>query len=184
MNRRTPGLPVHHQLPESTQTHVRCVSDALQPSHPLLSPSPPAFNLSQHQGLFQWVSSSHQVAKILEFQLQHQDLLNKYSGLISFRIDWLDLFAVQGTLKSLIQYHMSLKLTFNWLKAISWPPADFMGGQGSAILPGRRLEILGKQHFWLTWETEEGKCFLEMRHSYQVFFFFFWPGLNCNTSDL
>ena len=109
---------------------------------------------------------------------------NEHPGLISFRIDWLDLFAVQGTLKSLIQYHMSLKLTFNWLKAISWPPADFMGGQGSAILPGRRLEILGKQHFWLTWETEEGKCFLEMRHSYQVFFFFFLPGLNCNTSDL
>ena len=66
-----PGLPVHHQLPESTQTHVHWVSDAIQPSHPLLSPSPPALNLSQHQGLFKWVSSSHQVAKVLEFQLQH-----------------------------------------------------------------------------------------------------------------
>ena len=72
MNRSTPGLPVHHQLPESTQTHVHWVSDAIQPSHPLSSPSPPALNLSQHQGLFKWVSSSHQVAKILEFQLQHQ----------------------------------------------------------------------------------------------------------------
>ena len=72
MNRSTPGLPVHHQLPEFTQTHVHQVSDAIQPSHPLLSPSPPALNLSQHQGLFKWVSSSHQVAKILEFQLQHQ----------------------------------------------------------------------------------------------------------------
>ena len=72
MNRNTPGLPVHHQLPESTETHVHWISDAIQPSHPLLSPSPPAFNLSQHQGLFKWVSSSHQVAKVLEFQLQHQ----------------------------------------------------------------------------------------------------------------
>ena len=68
----TPGFPVHHQLLEFTQTHVHWVSDAIQPSHPLLSPSPPAFNLSQHQGLFQWVGSSHQMAKVLEFQLQHQ----------------------------------------------------------------------------------------------------------------
>ena len=67
-----PGLPIHHQLPEFTQTHVHWVSDAIQPSHPLLSPSPQTFNLSQHQGLFKWVSSSHQVAKLLEFQLQHQ----------------------------------------------------------------------------------------------------------------
>ena len=65
----TPGFPVHHQIPEFTQTHVHGVSDAIQPSHPLSSPSPPAFNLSQHQGFFQWVSSSHQVAKVLEFQL-------------------------------------------------------------------------------------------------------------------
>ena len=72
MNYSAPGLPVHHQLPESTQTHVHWVSDAIQPSHPLSSPSPPALNLSQHQGLFKWVSSSHQVAKVLEFQLQHQ----------------------------------------------------------------------------------------------------------------
>ena len=72
MNRSTPGLPAHHQLPESTQTHVHWVGDAIQPSHPLLSPSPPALNLSQHQGLFKWVSSSHQVAKLLEFQFQHQ----------------------------------------------------------------------------------------------------------------
>ena len=64
MNRSTPGLPVHHQLPESTQTHVHCVGDAIQPSHPLSSPSPPALNLSQHQGLFKWVSSLHQGASI------------------------------------------------------------------------------------------------------------------------
>ena len=88
MNWSTPGLPVHHQLLESTQTHVHRVGDAIKPSHPLLSPSPPALNLPQHQGLFKWVSSSHQVAKVLEFQLQHQsfqwtprtDLL--YDGLV------------------------------------------------------------------------------------------------------
>ena len=72
MNLSMPGLPVHHQLPEFTQTHVHWVGDAIQPPHPLLSPSPPAFSLSQHQGLFKWGSSSHQVAKILEFHLQHQ----------------------------------------------------------------------------------------------------------------
>ena len=71
MNRSTPGLPVHHQLSEFTQTHAHRVGDAIQSSHPLSSPSPPAPNPSQHQGLFQWVSSSHEVAKVLEFQLQH-----------------------------------------------------------------------------------------------------------------
>ena len=69
MNRSMPGLPVHHQLPECTQTHVHWVRDAIQPSHPLSSPSPPAPNPSQHQSLFQWVSSSHEVAKVLEFLL-------------------------------------------------------------------------------------------------------------------
>ena len=69
MNHSTPGLPVHHQLPEFTQTHVHRVRDAIQPSHPLSSPSPPAPNPSQHQSLFQWVNSSHEVAKVLEFQL-------------------------------------------------------------------------------------------------------------------
>ena len=69
MNRSTPGLPVHHQLPEFTQTQVHLVSDAIQPSHPLSSPSPPAPNPSHHQSLFQWVNSSHEVAKVLEFQL-------------------------------------------------------------------------------------------------------------------
>ena len=72
MNRSTPGLPVYHQLPEFTQTHVHRVSDAIQPSHPLSSLSPPAPNPSQHQSLFQWVNSSHEVAKVLEFQLLQQ----------------------------------------------------------------------------------------------------------------
>ena len=71
MNRSPPGLPVPHQFPEFTQTHVHWVCDAIQPPHPLSSPSPPAFNLSHHQGLFKWVSSSHQVAQELEFPLQH-----------------------------------------------------------------------------------------------------------------
>ena len=114
-NRSTPGLPVHHQLPESTQTHVHWVGDAIQPSHPLLFPSPPVLNLSQHQGLFKWVSSMHQVAKVLEFQLQYQSF-NEYSGLISFRMDWLDLLAVQGTLKSLLQHHSS-KASILWCSA-------------------------------------------------------------------
>ena len=72
MNCSMPGLPVHHQLPEFTQTHIRQVGDAIQPLHPLSSPSPPVPNPSQHPGLFQWVSSLHEVAKVLEFQLQHQ----------------------------------------------------------------------------------------------------------------
>ena len=74
MNHSTPGLPVHHQLTEFAQTHVHRVSDAIQPSHPLSSPSPPAPNPSQHQSLFQWVNSLHDVAKVLEFQLQHHSL--------------------------------------------------------------------------------------------------------------
>ena len=99
------GFSVHHQLLELSQTRVHWVSDAIQPSHPLSSPSP-AFNLSQHQGLFKWVSSSHQVAKILEFQLSISPS-NEYSGLISFRIDWLDLLSIQETLKNLLQHYSS-----------------------------------------------------------------------------
>ena len=105
MECRMPGLPVHHPLPEFTQTHVHRVVDAIQPS-PLLSPSLPVINLSQHQGLFKWVSSSHQVVKVFEFQFQHQ-FFQWILGLISFRMDWLDLLTVQGTLKSLLQHHNS-----------------------------------------------------------------------------
>ena len=106
MNWSTPGLPVYHQLPESTQTHVCWVGYAIQPSHPLFPSSPLALNLSQHQGLFQWVSSLHQVAKLLEFQLQHQSF-QWTPRTDPFRMDWLDLLAVQGTLKSLLQHHSS-----------------------------------------------------------------------------
>ena len=90
MNHSTPGLPVHHQLLEFTQTHVHQVGDAIQPAHPLSSHSLLALNPSQHQGLFQWVNSSHVVAKVLEFQLQHQSF-HEHPGPISFRMDWLDL---------------------------------------------------------------------------------------------
>ena len=95
--------------PEFTQTHVHQVGNAIQPSHPLSSSSPPAPNPSQHQGLFQWVKSSHEVAKVLQFQLQYQSY-EWTPGLISFRMDWVDLFAVQGTLKSPFQ-HRSSKLS-------------------------------------------------------------------------
>ena len=93
------GLPVHHQLPELTQTHVHWVGDAIQPPHTLSSPSPPIFSLFQHQGLFQWVSSLYQVAKVLEFQLQHQP----YQWIFKtdfLRIDWLELLAAQGCSES------------------------------------------------------------------------------------
>ena len=82
----SPGLPIHHQLLEFTQTHVHRVSDAIQPSHPLSSPSPPAFNLSHHQSLFQWVSSSHEVAKYWSFSFNFS-LSNEHPGLIFFRMD-------------------------------------------------------------------------------------------------
>ena len=106
MDCSTPGLPVHHKLSELAQTHVCWVGDAIQPSHPLSSPSPPTFNLFQHQGLFKWVSSSHQVAKVLEFQLQHQSFQWTPWSPLGWT-DWLDLLSVQGTLKSLLQHHSS-----------------------------------------------------------------------------
>ena len=106
MNRSRPGLPVHHQLPEFTQTQVHQVGDAIQPSNALSSPSPPAPNPSQHQGIFQWVSPSHQVAKYWSFSFNISPS-NEHAGLISFRMDWLVLRAVQGTLASLHQHHSS-----------------------------------------------------------------------------
>ena len=106
MNHSTPGLPVHHQLPESTQTHVHRDGDAIQPSHSLSSPSSPAINLSQHQGLFQWVSSLHQKANYWSSSFNISPS-SEHPGLISFRMDWLDLLVVQGTLKRLLQHHSS-----------------------------------------------------------------------------
>ena len=106
MKSRTPGLPVHHQLPESTQTHVHCVSDAIQPSHPLSSPSPPALNLSQHQVFSNESALRIRWPKYWSF-IFNISPSNEHPGLISFRMDWLDLLAVQGTLKSLLQHHNS-----------------------------------------------------------------------------
>ena len=94
MDCSTPGFPVHHQLPEPMQIYVHHVSDAIQPSHPLLSPSPPAFNLSQHQGLWQWSDLRIRWPKYWIFSISPS---NEYLGLTSFRIDWFDLLAVQGT---------------------------------------------------------------------------------------
>ena len=96
------SFPVPQHLPEFTQVHVRWVSDSFQLSHPLPPSSPFAFNLSHHHGLFQWVSSSHKMANVLELQHQSFQWLFRF---ISLRIDWFDLLAVQGTLKSLLQHH-------------------------------------------------------------------------------
>ena len=89
MNHRMPGLPVHHQLLEFTQTHVHRASDAIQPSHPLSSPSPPAPNPSQHQGPFQWVISSHEVAKVLEFHALEKEMAT-HSSILAWKINPLD----------------------------------------------------------------------------------------------
>ena len=110
MNHSTPGLPVH-QLPEFTQTHVHWVGDAIQASHPLSSPSPPAFNLSQHQGLSESVIRIR-CPKCWSFSFSISPS-NEYSGLISFRIDLVNFLAVQGTLKSLLQHHGS-KASILW----------------------------------------------------------------------
>ena len=102
MDCSSPGFPVHHQLLELAQTHVHWVGDAIQPSHPLLSPSLLASNLSQNQDIFQWASFLLQVAKVLQLQLQSFQWMFRVD-----RIDWFDLLAVQGTLKSLLQHHNS-----------------------------------------------------------------------------
>ena len=121
-NSLQPHESQHTRPPCSSRTprvhsdiHIHGVSDAIQPSHPLLSPSPPALNPSQHHSLFQWVNSSHQVAKVLEFQLQHQ-YFQRIFRIYFLRIDLFDLLAVQGTLKSFLQCH-NLKALILWL----WP---------------------------------------------------------------
>ena len=115
MNRSTPGLPVHHQLPEFAQTHVHRVGDAIQPSHPLSSPSPPTINLSEHQGLFNESALSIRWPKYWSFSFSISPS-KEHLGLISFKMDWLDLLAVQGTLKSLLQHHTS-KVSILWRSA-------------------------------------------------------------------
>ena len=116
MDCSTPGFPVHHQLPELTQTHVHCVGDAIQPSHPLSSPSPPAFNLTPSTRVFSSESVLHiRWLKDWSFSFSISPS-NEHSELISFRMDWLDLLAVQGTFKSLFQHHSS-KASILWHSA-------------------------------------------------------------------
>jgi len=118
MDCSTPGFPVHHQLLETAQTHIHCVGDAIQPSHPLSSPSPPTFNLSQHR-VFSNESALHiRWLKDWSFSFSISPS-NEYSGLISFRMDWLDVLAVLGTLKSLLQHH-------SWKVSVLWHSAFFI----------------------------------------------------------
>ena len=109
MNHSMPGLPVHHQFPESNQTHIHWVSDTIQPSHALSSPSPPALNLSQHRVFSNKSALCIRWPKYWSFSFSISPP-NEHPGLISFRMDWLDHFAVQGTLKSLLQHHSSKAL--------------------------------------------------------------------------
>ena len=111
MNHSTPRLPVHHQLPEFTQTNVHRVGDAIQPRHPLSPPSPPAPNPAQHQGLSNEQTLRMRWPKYWSFSFSISPF-NEHSGLISSRVDWLDLLAVQGTLKSLFQHHSSKASSF------------------------------------------------------------------------
>ena len=137
MDCSTPGFPVHHQLPELSQTHIHWIGDAIQPSHPLSSPFPFTFILSQHQGLFQWISSLHQVAKVLEIQLQYQS----FQWILRtdfFRMDWLDLLAVKRTLRSLLQHHSSKAL-------ILWHSAVQLWQSNCHI----HTWLLVKPHLWL-----------------------------------
>ena len=134
MDCSTPGFPVYHQLPKLTQTHVHQVSDAIQLFHPLSSSSPSAFNLSQHQSLFQWVSALHQVPKYWSFSLSISPS-NEFSALISFRTDWFDLLSdqtlkdalkdSQRTLKSLLQHHSS-KASILQCSAFLWSDSPYL----------------------------------------------------------
>ena len=122
MNSSTPGPPVHHQCPEFTQTYVHRVSDAIQPSHPLSSPSPPAPNLSQHQSLSNESTLRMRWPKYWSFSFSIIPS-REIPGLISFRMDWLDLLAVQGTLKSLLQHHSSKgSIPTSYSLHINWMP--------------------------------------------------------------
>ena len=139
-----PGLPVHHQLLELTQTHVHWVGDAIQPSYSLSSPSSPAFNLSQHQGFSKESVIRNRWSKYCSFSFSISPS-NEYSGLISFRINWLDLLAVQGTLKSLLQYHSSKA-------SILWHSAFFIVQISHLYMTVWITINCGK--FWKRWEYQ------------------------------
>ena len=118
MNHSTLGLPVHHQIPESTQTHVHRIGDAIQPYHPLSPPSPPAFNLPKRQGLYKESAHCIRWPKVWSFSFNISPS-NEYSGLTSFRIDWFGLLADQGTLKSLLQHNSSKHRFFSAQHSLS-----------------------------------------------------------------
>ena len=143
MDCSTTSSPFLHYPPDFAEIHIHWVNDASQPSHPL-SPSSPAFNLSQHQGLFQRVSSSHQMSKVLELQLQHQSF-QQCSGLISFRIDWFDLLAVQGTRKSLFQHH-SFKTSILWHSAFFMVQLSHLYMTTGKIIALTTWPLLAKWH--------------------------------------
>ena len=130
-----PGFPVLHYILEFAQTHVHWISNAIQLSHPLSPLSPPTLDLSQHQDFFQWVGSSHQVAKVLKLHLHHQSFY-EYLGLLFVRIDWFDILAIQGTLKRLLQLHNS-KASFLQHSAFLWSNSHIC------------TWLLEKQYLWL-----------------------------------
>ena len=134
----TPGFLVHQQLPEFTQTHVHWVGDTIQPSH-LSFPSPPALNLCQHQGLFKWVSSSHQGTKVWQFQLQYHSFQWTLRTDLLW-MDWLDLLAVQGTLKNLLQHHSSKP-------SILWGSAFFIVQLSHSYMTTGKTTALTRQTF-------------------------------------
>ena len=146
MDCSVPSFPVHHQLPEFTQTHVHWVSDAIQPSHPLLYPSP-TFNISQHQGLFKWVSFHIRCPKYWSFSFSINPS-NEHSGLISFRMDWFGLLAVQGTL---LQHHSSKALTV-WCSTF-WCSSSH-----------RHTWLLEKTQLWLYGPLSEKWCLCFLIH--------------------
>ena len=144
-----------HYLPEFIPSHVHWISDAIQPSHPLLLPSPPALSLSKYQGLFQWIGSSHQVARVLELHLHHQSFQWIFRVDV-FRIDWVDRLAVQGTLKSLLQHsnlkasilrHSAFFIVFYFVFKIL-----VVAQSGSAC----ESLVVGKPQLSATWMTSHG----------------------------
>ena len=164
MDSSTPGFPVHHQLPELAQTHVHRVSDAIQPYHPLSSPSPPAFNLSSIS-----VFSNESVFRIMwpkywSFSFSVSPA-NEYLGLISLRIDWFDLLAVQRTLKSLLQHHKSKE-------SILWHSAFFM-------VQLSHLYLTTGKAITLTIGTFVGKAMSLLFHILSRFIIAFIPRSKC-----
>ena len=180
MDCSTPGFPVHHRLPELAQTQVHRVSDAIQQSHPLSSPSPPAFNLSQHQHLFEWVSSSHLGPKDCSFSFSISPS-NDYSELISFRIDWFDLLALQGTLNSFLQHHGSKA-------SILWCSAFFIVQLSHLYMTTGKTMALTRQTFVGKVICQVFKYAVKVCHSFpskeQVFFNFIAAVTICNDSGV